>query len=354
MNRSSKQRYHEPIQGRRTIKLSRKPKPVRMSFSTKKSKPPLQQDSDSNVPTDDPTQSPSSSLPSVTDNNPHKTAFVHHILKKNLRKMEKLTISQSSPVVPVPIYKNQIQDALMTDTILDQEETEDSVLALLLNASSAPPTRFLLKDKHIQYLKGMLGPLPGAFVTLDASRPWCLYWALNGMMLLGDDTVPQVYGERAVSTILACVSPEGGIGGSHGHLGHLAATYAGVNALAISGNEEGWLKLDRKAIYKWLLSLKRADGSFQMHIGGERDTRSVYCALAIASLLNILTLELVENTAAYLASCQTFEGGFSATPGLEAHGGYAFCALAAFCIMFPPSEVSKHINISKFMVSCVK
>ena len=32
-------------------------------------------------------------------------------------------------------------------------------------------------------------------------------------------------------------------------------------------------------------------------------------------------------------SCQTYEGGFSAVPGCEAHGGYAFCGFAAALLL---------------------
>lgn len=32
-------------------------------------------------------------------------------------------------------------------------------------------------------------------------------------------------------------------------------------------------------------------------------------------------------------SCQTYEGGFSGCPGLEAHGGYTFCGLAALVLL---------------------
>lgn len=34
-----------------------------------------------------------------------------------------------------------------------------------------------------------------------------------------------------------------------------------------------------------------------------------------------------------ILSCQTYEGGFSGCPGMEAHGGYAFCGLAALVIL---------------------
>lgn len=39
---------------------------------------------------------------------------------------------------------------------------------------------------------------------------------------------------------------------------------------------------------------------------------------------------------------QTFEGGISSRPDAEAHGAYAFCALACLCILGDP-----HIMIPK-------
>lgn len=36
---------------------------------------------------------------------------------------------------------------------------------------------------------------------------------------------------------------------------------------------------------------------------------------------------------------QTFEGGISGSPGVEAHGAYAFCALACLSILGPPEEM---------------
>ena len=32
-------------------------------------------------------------------------------------------------------------------------------------------------------------------------------------------------------------------------------------------------------------------------------------------------------------SCQTYEGGFAGQPAMEAHGGYAFCSVAALVIL---------------------
>jgi protein farnesyltransferase subunit beta len=80
------------------------------------------------------------------------------------------------------------------------------------------------------------------------------------------------------------------------------------------------------------------------------DDRGIYCLLAVAHLLDIVTPELVSGTAAFIASCQTYEGGFSSAshpslidgalaaqrPSLgEAHGGYTFCALASWVLLRP-------------------
>merc|ERR1711957_186560 len=55
--------------------------------------------------------------------------------------------------------------------------------------------------------------------------------------------------------------------------------------------------------------------------------------MGVASMLHILTDELMEGVGAYVARCQTWEGGIAGEEGLEAHGGYSYCGLAALCII---------------------
>jgi len=62
-------------------------------------------------------------------------------------------------------------------------------------------------------------------------------------------------------------------------------------------------------------------------------TRANYCALVVASICNILVPELTSGMGPYIASCQTYEGGIGSVPGVEAHGGYAFCGTAALKIL---------------------
>ncbi len=78
-----------------------------------------------------------------------------------------------------------------------------------------------------------------------------------------------------MNTVRPIQNATGGFGGGNGQMSHLAPTYAIVLSLALVGGREGLDIIDRKAMWKWLGSLKQADGGFQMVYGGEEDVRSV-------------------------------------------------------------------------------
>jgi protein farnesyltransferase subunit beta len=42
---------------------------------------------------------------------------------------------------------------------------------------------------------------------------------------------------------------------------------------------------------------------------------------------------MFEGTPEWIVSCQSYEGGFGGCPGMEAHGGYSFCGLAALTLL---------------------
>lgn len=62
-----------------------------------------------------------------------------------------------------------------------------------------------------------------------------------------------------------------------------------------------------------------------------------YCLLVVATLLDIITPELLHNVDKFIAACQTFEGGFACSSYAfddshrvamaEAHGGYTSCSI---------------------------
>lgn len=250
----------------------------------------------------------------------------------------------------VPDGDEPYRDTLQTETSQQQENVEEMCRRMLNWARANPfPAPNLARERHVQYLRCMLGPLPSAFVSLDASKPWIVYWTCNALALLGDDTSDLC--DPIQQTVLAYQNMDsGGFGGGSDLLSHLAASYAAVNALALCGDEKAWEKIDRGKLYEWLMEMKQTDGSFTMCSGGEADTRATYCALAIASLLDIMTPELVENCAEYFGSCQTYEGGFANDPYGEAHGGYAFCSMAGLCLLGSPKQMLKqYIDLNRFI-----
>jgi len=219
----------------------------------------------------------------------------------------------------------------------------------------------LLREKHISFAYPKIFELPSAFIPLDASRTWILYWVLGSLSMLDVKIKPEER-DRAIQTVLSFQHPHGGFSGSPGpgHLAHLAATYACICCLTILLEDaeqdvvhDTWSKVDVKKLYTWMLSLKGSDGSLAVQYEGEVDVRGCYGALAVATMLNLLTPELVKSLPQYLVNCQTHEGGMAATsipnpnhPNLaglsgnhtgapvgEAHGGYTSCALASYFLL---------------------
>ncbi|KAF7547767.1 hypothetical protein G7Z17_g7511 [Cylindrodendrum hubeiense] len=254
-----------------------------------------------------------------------------------------------------------IRDTLETGSSRVQDATLDECLPFLTgyqhsecNAHGLP---HLDRGRHINFLHKQLGKLPGAFTSADPSRPWFFYWCLAGLSLLGEDVAP--YRERLIETVRPMQNALGGFAGGFGQTSHLATTYATVLALALVGGDEAYDVVDRRAMWRWLCSLKQPDGGFQMALGGEEDVRGAYCASVIISLLN-LPLDLSPDSPAcsaghtglftglaeYVRRCQTYEGGVSAKPGVEAHGAYAFCALGCLSIIDSPHRaIPRYLDV---------
>lgn len=224
----------------------------------------------------------------------------------------------------------QVQDEedYQTATSSQQNHVENLVLKLY-NSNKEP---ILARQKHIALLTKSLMSLSEAYESLDCSRPWLCYWILHSLEILGE----RLYDDdnaKIAGFLSKCQSPDGGFGGGPGQHPHLASTYAAVNALCIIGTQEAYEIIDRRQLSRFLLSLRGEDDAFSMHAEGEVDIRGVYCAIAVAKLTNIYTPEMFNGTEFWIAKCQTWEGGFGGCPGMEAHGGYTYCGLAALVLL---------------------
>jgi hypothetical protein len=100
-------------------------------------------------------------------------------------------------------------DLLKTVSSTTQDLTVQECLPFLLGSEHPQQSSYdfnahgvpnLDRKAHVAFLNGSLGELPSGFVSIDASRPWMLYWALAGLHLLGEDVSP--YRERCVYILL--------------------------------------------------------------------------------------------------------------------------------------------------------
>ncbi|GAB0100478.1 Protein farnesyltransferase subunit beta [Sergentomyia squamirostris] len=206
-------------------------------------------------------------------------------------------------------------------------------------ASIDPTLPVIQRQNHIAYLEKCLKGLPEGYCTLDSSRPWLVYWILNSASLL-KHRFSDTQLDRTVDFLKKCQSPLGGFAGGPGQIPHLAPTYAAVNALAIIGTPKALDAINREALIQFFRAIREPNGAFRMHIDGELDVRGAYCAIAAAKLSALPAEEFAsvfEGTAEWIASCQTYEGGFGGAPDLEAHGGYSFCAAAALALLGRPA-----------------
>jgi len=92
-----------------------------------------------------------------------------------------------------PLFESPIpEDSYETETSQVQAETLEAILPFLtgnpnkfeLNSYGIPK---LQREKHVRFLEDALGDYPPHFAAMDASRPWMLYWSLQGLTVLGED-----------------------------------------------------------------------------------------------------------------------------------------------------------------------
>lgn len=149
-------------------------------------------------------------------------------------------------------------DGLITATSEEQEKTEGLIRELLslyipqpgsdkpavLDVESLEVNR----QAHVRWLTSILNPLPAPYTSLDASRPWLLYWVTHSLALM-NVTLDRGSKSKAIETIKSFWNAEeGGFGGGPGQMAHLAPTYASVSALCYlvaEDQEAAWGWIDR-------------------------------------------------------------------------------------------------------------
>ena len=218
-----------------------------------------------------------------------------------------------------------------------QQRVEKLYSQIKLNLKEKTYKNFVILDKegHSEFCLDGLQALPRGVSSLSSGQPWLLYWILNALNILGSEVSAEIK-DQIVLFISECKCQKtGAFAGGPYQLPHLAPTYASIAALISINTTSGYELIDRQGIYNFLLSMKKKDvpGAFSMHENGENDMRSVYCAICVSSILNILDEEISKDVADYVVKCQNYDGGFSAEPFGESHGGYTYCAVASLIML---------------------
>jgi protein farnesyltransferase subunit beta len=99
---------------------------------------------------------------------------------------EQANIAYLDTVMPL------IKDKLQTATSKTEDETFRVIEPFLhgnpygfaLNSHGIPE---LQREAHVDYLVDSLDDYPAQFAMMDASRPWMVYWGLQGLTVLGHD-----------------------------------------------------------------------------------------------------------------------------------------------------------------------
>eukprot|EP00891_Asterochloris_glomerata_P004559 jgi/Astpho2/4559/e_gw1.00067.409.1_t len=244
-----------------------------------------------------------------------------------------------------------IEDGKPTPTSLEQIALERRVADLYSDLQEAPLQDLeigliLMRSKHVSYLHDGLHTLPAGFISLDASRPWICYWIVHSLALLQAPLPNTMSPGKSCIFLGHCQHREGGFGGGPGQLAHLAPTYAAVGTLVTLGGEQALASVNRQAVASFIaqMAVRPGDGrlgGFTVCEGGEVDVRGCYCAMAAAHMLGLdkQALAAQAGMVQYLQACQTYEGGMGGEPGNEAHGGYAFCAVAALALIGRAGEL---------------
>jgi len=217
-------------------------------------------------------------------------------------------------------------------------------------------------SRHAKFFKRTLQVLPGSQAIYDTQRITIAYFALSGLDLL--DRLDMVQDERqqiidwlyhamiapssttsSSATINDDLLRKCGFRGSaalklsttsepshaYDH-GHVAMTYTAVASLVLLGDDLA--RLDRRAIVAGVAALQLPDGSYKAALqGGENDMRFLYCASALCSMLDDWSGMDRDSAVNYVVKSVGYDGGIGQGPGLEAHGGSTYCAVAALTLM---------------------
>ena len=283
--------------------------------------------------------------------------------------------------------KEEKEKPKKTRTDRDQEDTELSILKFFEEVGFSTKSSEDYKGEakfyrilHYNLYKKLTKELPNGYSSLDSGYPWLIYWIINNISMSKDNYAINYETKlKFVDLLKELQHEDGGFRGAPKGLAHLISTYAAVMAIVALGIPEAYDIIDIPKMKNFLLKMKNNNfnidkepsyvdkngvylltrdkkdefisyhtafpGAFQNHINGESDLRSTYCAITVASILNLINYDDLENdpitkgVVENIKNCQTFEGGLGPEPYCEAHGGYSYCGIATLILLKRLNEI---------------
>ncbi|KAI0984806.1 hypothetical protein GJ496_006253, partial [Pomphorhynchus laevis] len=166
-----------------------------------------------------------------------------------------------------PIYKEYFSYTLASQNAVKLfvgSEFRNSI-STMLNKGDV-----ILTEKHSSYILKSLFNLPAQFESMDSSRTWLLYWSIQALSLLNERISDDV-AQSIIDFLSDCQDRNGGFAGGPGQDPHLAPTYAAIHAIASLQQQNGYKIINREKLREWLTKLKRPNGAYSLHVGGEVD-----------------------------------------------------------------------------------
>ena len=275
------------------------------------------------------------------------------------------------------IQKNE-EKKIKTD--IDQEKTEAKVLEIFeklgFNTKSSKEYKGEAKfysDIHYKAYRSFFDGLGPENWIFENKYPLLLYFVINDILMLKDHCeIDYELKIKIVEFLKDFQHEDGGFRGSPKGEAEIVSTYAGVMAIVNLGIPEAYDIIDIPKMKNYLLRLKNNifekkestsfdkngkflidiekkdgktlyhtayPGSFQTYVNGGSDIQAIYRALIVASILNLINFDDIENdpitkgVVEHIKNSQNYEGGLGPEPFCEAHAGFTYCGVASLVLL---------------------
>ncbi|ESN92304.1 hypothetical protein HELRODRAFT_186145 [Helobdella robusta] len=227
-----------------------------------------------------------------------------------------------------------------------------------------------MRNRHVKYFTHCLKMLlPSSCSSLDTNRLTLGFFSISGLDVMGeldvvltkiqkDELIDWIYSHQiqlnsdGSNANLVGFRGSSASGSVQNDMNHIAMTYSALLSLLILGDDLG--RVNKSNVIWALRSLQLQDGSFlATHEGSESDMRFIYCASIICYVLADWSGMDVHASVDFIRKSLTYEGAFAQSPGLEAHGGSTYCAVASLVLMNRLSTTLSSKEIKRLLQWCM-